>query len=594
LQRWLVIGILLLLSSSALARVPDDLAPLRSQCVNDPPGAIAAGRQLLDSHKLDGRVDDEREVLYWLGNAALRETDDAALTEMALRLESLGSERKDELALAYAGLLRAERLYQQGDAEKGWRETMRAASRIQDNADPRIRAIAALELCDDFNMAGNARAGLPYCERSSSAWRTLGDHFELGRALNLEGHARKSVGDFQNAAALFKESRELFLANSDRGFASTVGANLARCYIEMGRAEEAMQLLQEGWDAETRSGRLYSAFVSKVDMVHALIKLGRLAEARTEVSAIIADARAHGWSVKLAELLTAQAQIARSLGDTQLALAAQDQLIELQSHNRDQAHSSAMADLEARYAARERELRIGELEQENRRRELELQTQRASAAEDQAKLERQRARLAIAALIIIALGASLALLYHLWRTQRRKAAALHVETLHDALTGVENRRSFLHRLEAALANPGRSPQLDVLMIIDLDHFKQINDRGGHLFGDEVLIAVVKCIERHLGGRAHLARLGGEEFGVLASGLGAAEGLRLAEQLRTAVSLLPLRHESEHVRVTISVGFAVHDCDVRRHDQSSWLAAADQALYSAKAHGRNRVVSAAVA
>ena len=593
MKRWLATGFTLF-CSFAFARVPDDLASLRSQAVNDPPAAIAAGRSLLDSHKLDGRADDEREVLYWLGNAALRETDDAALTEMALRLESLGSERKDELALAYAGLLRAERLYQQGDPEKGWSETMRAASRIQDSTDPQIRAIAALELCDDFNMVGNARAGLPYCERSTSAWRTFGDKFELGRALNLEGHARKTAGDFEHAALLFKEAHELFLANGDNSFASTVGANLARCYVELGRAEEALQLLQEAWAAETRTGRLYSAFVSKVDMVQALMKLGRLAQARDEVALTIADARAHGWTVKLTELLAAQAQIARGLGDTQLALAAQDQLIELQSRSRETLHSTAMAELEARYAARERELRIGELEQENRRRELELQTQRASAAEDQVKLERQRARLAIAALIIVVLGVTLALLYQMWYVQRRKADALHVETLHDPLTGVENRRSFLRRMEEALANPGRSPRLDVLMIIDLDHFKQVNDRGGHLFGDEVLIAVVKCIERHLAGRAHLARLGGEEFGVMARGMGAAEGLRLAEQLRTAVSVLPVRHGDEHVRVTISVGFAVHDCDVRRHDNSSWLAAADQALYSAKAHGRNRVVSAAVA
>ena len=594
-MRWLVaIGVALWFCSFALARVPDDLAPLRSQSVNDPAAAIAAGRKILDSHKLDGRAEDERELLYWLGNAALRETDDAALTEMALRLDSLGTERKDELALAYAGLLRAERLYQQGEPEKGWSETMRAASRIQDSTDPQIRAIAALELCDDFNMSGNARDGLPYCERSTGAWRAFGDKFELGRALNLEGHARKSVGDFEHAAALFKEARDLFLETGDVGFASTVGANLARCYVELGRAAEALDLLHAGWLAETRSGRLYSAFVSKVDTVQALLKLGRLSEAQNEVALAIADARAHGWNVKLGELLTTQAQIARNVGDMPLALAAQDQLIELLSHHHEQAHSSAMAELEARYAARERELRIGELEQENRRRDLELQTQRVAFAEEQAKLERQRARLAIDALIILALGAGVALLYRMWRAQRRKADALHVETLHDPLTGIENRRSFLRRMEQALAQPGVAPKLDVLMIIDLDHFKQINDRGGHLYGDQVLIAVVSCMERHLRGRAHLGRLGGEEFGVLAPGIGATDGLRLAEQLRTAVSLLPLRRNDEHERVTISVGFAVHDCSVQRHDQGSWLAAADQALYSAKAHGRNRVVSAAVA
>jgi len=593
LRRWVVVAVLSF-SPLVVARVPGDLASLRGQSVNDPSAAIAAGRQLLDGHKLDGRADDEREVLYWLGNAALREGEEAALAEMALRLESLGAARKDELALAYAGLLRAERLYQQGDTEKGWSETMRAASRIQDNADPKIRAIAALELCDDFTMVGNPRAGLPYCERSSSAWRTFGDKFETGRALNLEGHARRSIGDFEHAAALFREARDLFLDDGDAGFASTIGANLARCYVELGRATEALDLLREGWAAEMRSGRLYSAFVSKLDTVHALVKLKRWKEAQAEVATTIADAHAHGWNVKLAELLELQVEIARGSGDLQLALSAQDQLLQLHSRSRDQAHSTEMAELEARYAARERELRIGELEQENRRRELELQTQRASTAEDQVKLERQRARLAIAASIILALGILSALLYRMWHAQRRKAAVLHEETLHDALTGIENRRSFLRRMDEALARPGVAPKLDVLMIIDLDHFKQINDRGGHLFGDQVLIAVVKCIERHLVDRAHLARLGGEEFGVLGRGIGAPEGLRLAEQLRTAVSMLPLRLGDEHVRVTISVGFAVHDCDVQPHDASSWLAAADHALYSAKAHGRNRVVSAAVA
>jgi hypothetical protein len=87
----------------AIARVPDDLLALRGESVDDPPAAIAAGRHLLDTHKLDARPADEREVLYWLGNAALRQADDAVLVEMALRLDSLGNERGDELALAYAG-----------------------------------------------------------------------------------------------------------------------------------------------------------------------------------------------------------------------------------------------------------------------------------------------------------------------------------------------------------------------------------------------------------------------------------------------------------------------------------------------------------
>ena len=594
MARWLGAVLLLSLQVLAFARVAPDLSALRSQTVDDPSAAIIAGRKLLDSHQLDGRPDDEREVLYWLGNAALRQTDDAAIAEMALRVESLGTARNDQLALAYAGLLRAERLYQQGENEKGWAETMRAASRIQDSTDPRVRAIAAIELCDDFNMVGNARAGLPFCERSTSAWRAIGDPFELGRALNLEGRARRSVSEYDRAAALFTEAREQYLRNGNTSFASTVGANLARCYVELGRADEALGLLREGWQAEMRAGRLFSALVSKIDMTHALIKLGRWQEAETEVAGAIADARIHEWSMHLPELLDMQAQIARARGNLKTAIAAQDELLQLQSRRRDQAHNSAIAELEARYAARERELRIGELEQENSRRELELQARRAAAAEDEANLQRQRARLWIAAFVALALAVSSALLYRLWYKQRRNSEALRRETLRDALTGVDNRRSFMRYLDEALAKPSSAPKLDVLMIIDLDHFKAVNDRGGHLFGDDVLVTVATCLESTLNGRAQLARIGGEEFGVLAIGIGASEGLRLAEQLRAAVGQIVLRCGGEPCRITISIGFAAHDCSTRRHDRSSWLRAADEALYSAKAHGRNRVVSATVA
>ncbi len=443
-------------------------------------------------------------------------------------------------------------------------------------------------------MTGNTRTGMPYCERSSSAWRALGDKFDLARALNLEAHARRALGQFEQAAALFKEAREIFLRNGDVSFASTVGANLATAYIDLERPAEALELLRNALDAETRGGRFDNALRSRLDIARALVKLNQPQQALAEVTAAIADAHAHGWKAKLADLLTTQAKLARDGGDLQLALSAQDQIIELQTSASGQAHSTAMAELEARYAARERELRIGELEQQNRRRELELRAARATAAEDELDSQRQRLRLAIAALAALALGLSSALLYLMWRSQQRKAEALRAETLHDSLTGVENRRSFLRRMGVALTKPSAAPHLDVLMILDLDHFKQINDRGGHLFGDQVLIAVVACLERTLAGRAHLARLGGEEFGVLGVALGVSDGLRLAEQLRTAVSQLPFRLGDDEVRTTISIGFAVHDSELHRHDQSSWLGAADMALYSAKAHGRNRVVSAAVA
>jgi diguanylate cyclase (GGDEF)-like protein len=162
--------------------------------------------------------------------------------------------------------------------------------------------------------------------------------------------------------------------------------------------------------------------------------------------------------------------------------------------------------------------------------------------------------------------------------------------LTDALTGLPNRRYFFDAGEALLAAPpsetGAAEPVAALML-DIDFFKAINDRYGHQAGDEVLREVAVRLKAMLRHEDHLARLGGEEFAVLISGLSAAGVVEVAERLRLAVAAAPVTTTAGDIEVRLSIGVAQ-----LRDDESLRLVLqrADKALYAAKAGGRNRVVS----
>jgi len=156
----------------------------------------------------------------------------------------------------------------------------------------------------------------------------------------------------------------------------------------------------------------------------------------------------------------------------------------------------------------------------------------------------------------------------------------------DGLTGLFNRRHFDEALRAELLRNAREQRPLSLLLVDVDHFKHFNDTHGHLAGDECLCVVARCVGRCAGRPADLAaRFGGEEFAVLLPCTDAPGALRVAEQVRVAVAA----NASENgTRVTVSVGAAtLWPLPGTRPDEV--IAAADGALYAAKAGGRDCVV-----
>jgi diguanylate cyclase (GGDEF)-like protein len=136
-----------------------------------------------------------------------------------------------------------------------------------------------------------------------------------------------------------------------------------------------------------------------------------------------------------------------------------------------------------------------------------------------------------------------------------------------------------------LLRAGRDGSSTALLMLDLDHFKSVNDKWGHPVGDRALSSVAKVMTEELRGGDVIGRLGGEEFAVLLAGNRTDEAAVLAERIRRAVASFPVRYGDILIDLTVSIGVAAHRGTTTLE---KLMAQADAALYRAKAAGRNRV------
>ena len=165
---------------------------------------------------------------------------------------------------------------------------------------------------------------------------------------------------------------------------------------------------------------------------------------------------------------------------------------------------------------------------------------------------------------------------------------LNKKAMIDGLTGLWNRTYFDQTLAAQSSLSRRSGQACSVVICDLDHFKTINDRCGHLTGDEALRIVAACMQATCRIEDVVCRFGGEEFGILVPNTPADRALIMAERLRTNIEKLQLCHRGVPVPITCSFGIA----DLAGCEDGQIVASADAALRIAKANGRNRIEIAA--
>jgi len=164
---------------------------------------------------------------------------------------------------------------------------------------------------------------------------------------------------------------------------------------------------------------------------------------------------------------------------------------------------------------------------------------------------------------------------------------------HDDLTGLLNRRAFMDRLVVELERCYRQPAYHIaLLLIDLDHLKEINDSIGHIAGDEALVAFSQTVQRELRSIDLFARIGGDEFAVLLTNADMDQALIAAERLQEAIRASRPCYNGQELSLSASIGLLATDTlGPEALDLEKLVLLADQALYQAKDQGRDRIVMA---
>jgi diguanylate cyclase (GGDEF)-like protein len=190
----------------------------------------------------------------------------------------------------------------------------------------------------------------------------------------------------------------------------------------------------------------------------------------------------------------------------------------------------------------------------------------------------------------VQLGSSTVLRFSLvGEDEEQSLRRVYDAAIRDGLTGIFNRKHLEERLDAELAYAVRHGSPLSVVIVDVDHFKRVNDTFGHLAGDAVLKVVASLLAQCLRAEDLLARYGGEEFVIVTRGLDAAQALMMADRARVTVAGTAIPHAHQSISVTVSAGVASLTCCGSQRDKATLLGLADARLYQAKQSGRNRVV-----
>ncbi|MFO1494099.1 MAG: GGDEF domain-containing protein [Lysobacterales bacterium] len=356
-------------------------------------------------------------------------------------------------------------------------------------------------------------------------------------------------------------------------FSGLMRTYIARLHLQNGQPERALAALNQHLTAirETRYPLLIADVASK--RATAYLAIQQLPEAeRSAQEAIdlikpgqIVEALPEAWRVRY--------QVAEQRGDYVGALRALERYQAADRAYLDDIGQRALAFELARHQARAKSFEIASLNQQNQLLQLEQQISTQSV---------RNARLSSVLLLSVLI---LAVVFAL-RTRKLKR---HYQLLaqQDSLTGVASRPHFMDEAARLLDQLRRQGRPAALLLMDLDHFKNVNDRHGHAVGDEVLRSATAASRAHLRPQDLYGRLGGEEFALLLPGLTPEQALALAERCRLALVEVRFGGEGERERLSASFGLA---CTADSgHQLHHLLIDADRAMYRAKHQGRNCVV-----
>jgi diguanylate cyclase (GGDEF)-like protein len=504
-------------------------------------------------------------------SAALLEIEDALLSdvveagEAVARLEDAARALGDDPLLHRARLCRVAVLVRTGELAEAARLLWPVQRWAEEHHEQRLRSRVHVVWSQIHQLLGDAAQHLDHSLRAveflddtATRYMRIWHRARLADALG-------ATGSMEEARARYAQVEELCHRFGRPDVLIWVLNNYAYTELlanETDRAQQVAIRLQA--TAEKQGVELHSAILDTIGSIE--IELGRYAEATRSMLACLAryeDGRLEGADSK-AEYLLTLARAQRGLGDHVRAQAVLDESREI-CVARDLGHvlvrvHQEQAELHADrgdFAAAFAEHKVFFAVHTS----LSTADREAQARTRQAMFETKEAR--------------------------EEAARFREQARHDPLTGLPNRRYVDEQLTVLLEQDDRPLSV---ALVDLDHFKQVNDRLSHEVGDQVLVRVARLLEDGLAAAsrgAFAARLGGEEFLVVLPGTDEAAAVPLLDGLRASIGGFPWSPLTGSLPVTVSIGVSERS---EAATQSSLLSAADKNLYAAKHAGRDRVVS----
>jgi diguanylate cyclase (GGDEF)-like protein len=605
---------------------PAGIHEIEATLSSDPAAALEALRRLA-GQAVDLPPTERRYLLGLEGQALIQSGRIAEARALALRIEGEARARKDPLLGVVAMLIQSGSQWRSGDAAMAnelaltARETLtnsgdlflehwaalaaatasRARGQLEQALDNLHAALSAADLAKDSNRRAAVRYQMSVLTLAlKQPQRALEESREAFRQATLARNAylmaKAKMAESAAMEALENPADEIAALDEALAIARTTGSstaealalvNLADIYLRRKDFKAAYDLARTALDKAKPFEDVSLMATAKANMGFALLASGRIDAGKQLADEAVADYEHAGAAAETAGLLGEYAQYLEGAGDYKAALTLAHRERALNDAISSAAHNRAVLDLQNRYEAERRRLEIERLNRENSLKSVEL---------------RQRA---FTERILWGLAASLAGMFtvvvFLYRKLRivntllaQKNRALQSLSGIDPLTSLFNRRHFQdfiasEPLAGDRRRQGMGGEVQGLLLIDIDHFKTINDRHGHAAGDAVLIAMSERLRSALREDDMIVRWGGEEFLVFVPAVSIGRLDDVAQRIMDTISSQPVVHRGAAMRVTASIGYA--PMPLPPHDLPlSWeraLALIDQALYMAKSHGRNR-------
>ncbi len=643
LERFFLVGIACLCWLSMSATASDVLTKIDSThteishvqdlSVTDLSAAITELSALYHNEAAHTSLAERRDILIALVDLYIRSQQVDSATKFNTELADLGNKNKDVWATAMALDYQAGLLRNQGKLLEA-REVIEHALVLADKVQVKVvtsqvnteagfvyqeqgnfkaalkHLLASLDAIEGDSVFANLRRattlnaictlyldlkdpdmGLEYIEKATKIAESLNAKNMLAKLEINRGNVYSDKNNLPEASKSYQKALEMARTISDKGLEIIAVNNIADVAFSQKQYSKCVQYANETFALASRSDNKPLIASADINMGLCHIGLGSFQQGANEVALGLAYLRSFNARPDIEQVMGQLASVYEKAGLYKEAYRAMEEQRSLSMELFRDDRDRSVAEMKAKFDAKEQEKQIELLEQKNQVQSIEIKNKSL-----------QRVVFILAALIAAAIAVTIFYLYRKVRETNRNLQEANVKLEHqssrDPLTGLLNRRAFHDMMKFRTQmierrNPDAAAMPPhALIILDIDHFKLVNDNYGHAGGDVVLVEISRRLSHVMREQDMLMRWGGEEFLIFLNHIPPDNLTRVVERILITVGARPIELEQHQLQVTISAGYISLLPGVESEIDANWeksLHLADSALYMAKTRGRNRAI-----